>query len=327
MSRDIQWPDSADSSAGVSIRHVDEELERYDTYLRDLRGLSPGSRQGSLGVVRRLLWQKFGDGVVDMARLHPDDVRQFLADQLAARRTPSNAAHLASALRGYLRYRSMCGDTVSPLAAVISSPAHWKLAVLPRALTVEEVKQLLSSFRFAPRWPKRGYAMVRCALDLGLRSGEIARLKIDDIDWQTGTVTLRGTKSFRQDTLPLPVETGQALADYLQHERPPSASSAIFVTHQAPRGEACTAGAVRKIIMRAYRRAGIPHSGSHALRHTFACRLVEHGSSIKDGRRPPAPSFADHDSDLRQVWTRGRETHRSITRGNPLTVDAVSLAH
>ncbi|WP_418081167.1 tyrosine-type recombinase/integrase [Thioalkalivibrio nitratireducens] len=155
----------------------------------------------------------------------------------------------------------------SPLAAVISSPAHWKLAVLPRVLTVEEVEQLLSSFRFAPRWPKRGYAMVRCALDLGLRSGEIACLKIDAIDWQAGMVTLRGTKSFRQDILPLPVETGQALADYLQHERPPSASSAIFVSPQAPRGGPCTANAVRKIIMRAYRRSGIPHSGSHALRH------------------------------------------------------------
>jgi len=218
----------------------------------------------SLDVVRRLLRQNFGDGVVDMARLHPDDVRQFLADALAARRTPSNASHLAAGLRSYLRYRSMCGDAVSPLAAVISSPAHWKLAVLPRALTVEEVEQLLSSFRFAPRWPKRGYAMVRCALDLGLRSGEIAHLKIDDIDWQAGTVTLRGTKSFRQDILPLPVETGQALADYLQHERPPSASSAIFVSPQAPRGEPCTANAVRKVITYAYRRSGIPHSGSHA---------------------------------------------------------------
>lgn len=282
MSRDIQWPAPVELSAGVPIRQVDEELQHYDTYLRDLRGLSPGSRQRSLGVVRRLLRQKFGDGVVDMARLHPDDVRQFLADALAARRTPSNASHLAAGLRSYLRYRSMCGDAVSPLAAAILSPAHWKLAILPRALTVEEVEQLLSSFRFAPRWPKRGYAMVRCALDLGLRSGEIARLKIDDIDWQAGTVTLRGTKSFRQDILPLPVETGQALADYLQHERPPSASSAIFVSPQAPRGEPCTANAVRKVITYAYRRSGIPHSGSHALRHTFACRLVEHGSSLKE---------------------------------------------
>ena len=188
MSRDIQWSaPPVEPSDGASIRHIDDELQHYDTYLRDLRGLAPGSRQGSLGVVRRLLRQKFGDGVVDMARLHPDDVRQFLADQLAARRTPSNAAHLASALRGYLRYRSMCGDTVSPLAAVISSPAHWKLAVLPRALTVEEVEQLLSSFRFAPRWPKRGYAMVRCALDLGVavrrdRPSEDRRHRLADWD-------------------------------------------------------------------------------------------------------------------------------------------------
>ena len=282
MSRYMQWYAPVEPSSGASIRHIDDELQHYDTYLRDLRGLSPGSRRNSVGVVRRLLRQKFGDGVVDMAQLHPDDVRQFLADQLAARRTPSNASRLAAGLRSYLRYRSMCGDAVSPLAAVISSPAHWKLAVLPRALTVEEVERLLSSFQFAPRWPKRGYAMVRCALDLGLRSGEIARLKIDDIDWQAGTVTLRGTKSFRQDILPLPVETGQALADYLQHERPPSASSAIFVSPQAPRGEPCTANAVRKVITYAYRRSGIPHSGSHALRHTFACRLVEHGSSLKE---------------------------------------------
>ena len=153
---------------------------------------------------------------------------------------------------------------------------------MPHALTGEEVERLLDSFRFARRWPKRGYAIVRCALDLGLRAGEIARLKISDIDWHAGTVTLRGTKSFRQDILPLPVETGQALADYLQHERPPSTSSAIFVHPMVPRGEPSTAGAIQKVIINAYRRCDLPHSGSHALRHTLACRLVEHGSSLKE---------------------------------------------
>jgi integrase len=64
-------------------------------------------------------------------------------------------------------------------------------------------------------------------LDLGLRSGEIANLKISDIDWRAGTVTLKGTKSLRQDILPLPMETGQALADYLQHERLQSASARL----------------------------------------------------------------------------------------------------
>jgi integrase len=275
-------PALIERASAASPDHIDEELRRYDEHLRDVRGLSSGSRRSCLRVAGRLLRQKFGSKVVDISRLRPADVRQFLADQLDARRTPSNASTLASGLRGYLRYRSACGDPVDALAAVISSPAHWRLAPLPHALTAEEVEQLLESFRFVRRWPKRGYAIVRCALDLGLRAGEIARLTISDIDWRTGTVTLRGTKSFRQDLLPLPVDTGQALADYLQHERPPTPNPAIFVRRLGSRDQPITSGAVQKVITRAFRRSGLPRSGSHALRHTLACRLVEQGSSLKE---------------------------------------------
>jgi len=182
-------PASIEQATVLSIDHIAEELQRYDAYLRDLRGLLPGSRSGCLRVAHRLLRNKFGDGAVDISRLQPADVREFLADQLDTRRTPSNASKLASGLRSYFRYRSACGDSTDRLTAVISSPAHWNLASLPHALTGEEVERLLDSFRFARRWPKRGYAIVRCALDLGLRAGEIARLMISDIDWRAGTVT------------------------------------------------------------------------------------------------------------------------------------------
>jgi integrase len=266
----------------ASPDHIGEELRHYDAYLRNLRGLSSGSRIGQLRVAGRFLHQAFGDAVVDIARLRPGDVRQFLADQLDARRTPSNASRLASGLRSYLRYRRACGDPVDALTAVISSPAHWRLASLPHALTAEEVEQLLDSFTFARRWPKRGYAIVRCALDLGLRASEIACLTIRDIDWRAGTVTLRGTKSCRQDILPLPVATGQALADYLQHERPPTSNPALFVRRLGTGDRPITSCAIQKIITHAFRRSGLPHSGAHALRHTFACRLVEHGSSLKE---------------------------------------------
>lgn len=282
MNAKTPQPASITRVSSESTGHIDEELRRYDAYLRDLRGLLPGSRREGLRIAGRLLLRKFGSGAVDISRLRPADVRQFLADELDARRTPSNATRLASGLRSYLRYRSACGDSVDILTAVISSPAHWRLAPLPRALTAEQVEQLLDSFRFVRRWPKCGYAIVRCALDLGLRAGEIARLTISDIDWRAGTVTLRGTKSFRQDILPLPLETGQALADYLQHERPPSSNSAIFVRRVGSGDQPITSCAIQKVIARAFRRSGLPHSGSHALRHTLACRLVEHGSSLKE---------------------------------------------
>ena len=81
-----------------------------------------------------------------IAELRPDDVRQFLASQLDAHRTPSNASRLASALRSYFRYRTTCGDQVGKLTAVILNPVHWKLASLPRALKPDEIERLLNSF-------------------------------------------------------------------------------------------------------------------------------------------------------------------------------------
>lgn len=266
----------------ASTDYIAEELRHYDEHLRDVRGLAAGTRQDYLRVAGWLLQQKFAGHPVDIAKLHPDDVRRFLANQLDAHRTASNASRLAAALRSYFRYRITCGDQVGALAAVISNPVHWKLASLPRALKPDEVERLLSSFTSDLHLPKRGYAIVRCALDLGLRSREIAHLMISDIDWRAGTVMLRGTKSLRQDILPLPVETGQALADYLQHERPATSNPAIFVRQQGALDQPITSTAIQKLIKRACRRVGLMGASAHALRHTLACRLVENGSSLKE---------------------------------------------
>jgi integrase len=105
---------------------------------------------------------------------------------------------------------------------------------------------------------------------------------ISDIDWRSGAVTLRGTKSLRQDILPLPVETGQALADYLQHERPTSSHRAIFVRHRVALDQPVTSSTIQKVIKWACRRAGLMNFSAHSLRHTLACRLVENGSSLKE---------------------------------------------
>jgi integrase len=259
-----------------------EELRRYDEHLCDVRGLAAGTRSQRCRVVGRFLHQKFAGCPVDIAKLYPVDVRRFIADQLDAGRSPSSASQLVAALRSYFRYRTTCGDPVGALTAVITNPVHWRLASLPRALKPSEADRLLKSFASVRRSPKRGYAIVRCALDMGLRAGEIAHLMISDIDWITGTVMLRGTKSLRQDILPLPMETGQALADYLQHERPRISNPAVFVRCLGERDQPITSTAIQKVIKRACRRIGLMHYSAHSLRHTLACRLVENGSSLKE---------------------------------------------
>ncbi len=261
---------------------ITEELRRYDEHLRDVRGLAAGTRKGRLRVIGLLLRDKFKHREIVFARLRPDDVRQFLARRLAEHQSASNASHHAAALRSYLRYRATCGDQVGKLAAVISNPVHWRLATLPKALNAEEADRLLNAAALARRMPKRAYAIVRLALDLGLRSGEIAHLNLNDIDWPAGTLMLRGTKSLRQDVVPLPAETGKALVDYLQHERPVIRHPAVFVRQVAGRSLPITSWAIQKVIKRSCHRIGLPDASAHALRHTVACRLVERGSSLKE---------------------------------------------
>jgi site-specific recombinase XerD len=265
-----------------AVGHIADELRRYDDYMQRVQGLIEGTRGGRLRIVKRLLLHKFADGSVVIGELQPEDVRKFIAQQLDLRSTTSNATAITSALRAYFRYRTSCGDRVHGLVGVIAKPAHWSLAALPRALSDAEASRLLSSFVAALPSPRRGYAMVRCALDMGLRCSEVAKLQLADIDWRQGTVTLRRTKSRREDVLPLPSLAGRALADYLRYERPKSTNPAVFVRRQAPRDQPIGVDAVRCVIRNAYRRIGLTHGRTHALRHTVASRLLDRGGSLKE---------------------------------------------
>lgn len=261
---------------------IADELRRYDEHMNNARGLAAITRRNRLRTVQRLLLRKFADRPVVFAEFQHIDVRQFIAEQLELVGTISNARALASALRDYLRYRTTCGDHVSGLLGAISSPADWSLASLPRALKPDEIDRLLNSFNSSLPSPKRGYAIVRCALDLGLRRGEIAKLQLTDIDWRAGIVTLNRTKGMRQDVLPLPVVTGQALADYICFERPKTTNPAVFVRILAPRDKPISVDTIHRVIRDAYRRIGLTHGRIHALRHALACRLVNQGSSLKE---------------------------------------------
>ena len=142
--------------------------------------------------------------------------------------------------------------------------------------------RLIGSLGQAVPSGRRGDAIVRCALDLGLRSCEVAKLNLDDIDWQAGTITLRKTKNHREDVLPLPATTGQAIAQYLQFERPQTTNRAVFVRHLTPRSQSISSDVVQKTIRQAYARAGLPYTRAHLLRHTMASRLLAGGSSLKE---------------------------------------------
>ncbi len=266
----------------TSTTPVDEELRCFDAHMDRVRGLAPKTRTQVLRIVGRLLSQRFGGGCVDIASIKPPHVRRFYAQQAKLYCKPAGAGSVVAALHGYFRYRASLGDLIHGLIGAVSSPANWRLSTLPKALTAEEVEQLVNSLGKPGRSMRRADAIVRCALDLGLRSGEVARLNLDDIDWRAGTIRLRHTKGLREDVLPLPATTGEAIAAYLKYERPQTSNRAVFVRHIAPRDKPVGPDLVRQTIRQAYARAGLPYTRSHLLRHTMASRLLAGGSSLKE---------------------------------------------
>ena len=260
---------------------VEDQLQRFDGHMQHARGLAETTRIRRLCVVRALLrFRAAGDPDVT-ADPSADELRRFIARE-HARISPGSAGSLASALRGYLRFLMLDGARVDQLLPVIASPAHWRLAPLPQTLSPSEIARLLDAF--PPELPShlRGYAMVRCLVDLGLREREVVSLELDDIDWEAGTLRIRKGKSRRVDVLPLPQTTGRAIASYLRSERPTTVNRRVFVRHVAPADEPIRPDVVRNTVRQAYRRCGLPYTRVHILRHTLASRLLETGGTLKE---------------------------------------------
>lgn len=255
---------------------VDEQLQRFDNHLLHAKGLAGSTRLRRTAIVRALLTM-----TSNATTPSAEELRQFLAKELS-RVSAASGGVTATAVRSYLRFRAFEGDHVEHLLPVVAAPAHWRLAPLPQTLAPDEVNRLLVAFPADLPSRLRCYALVRCVVDLGLRSSEAIALELDDIDWVAGTVRISKSKSRRADVLPLPQLTGAAIADYVQSERPQTTSRRVFVRHVAPVDEPVAADVVRRAVRQAYRRAGLPYTRVHILRHTLASRLLNTGGTLKE---------------------------------------------
>jgi integrase len=115
---------------------------------------------------------------------------------------------------------------------------------------------------------------------LGLRSGEVAALTLDDIDWRAGELCIKG-KGRRIDRLPLPTDVGEPLVSYLRDGRPVSRDRAVFFKVKAPHGP-LTRATIGGIVALACDRAGMARFGPHRLRHLVATETLRAGASLSE---------------------------------------------
>ncbi len=273
-----------DAGIPVAPREIDaieDELSRFGRHMEHARGLAINTRNQRLHILRELLMFGRNSTRTAVPLIEVDQLRGFIAQKLS-RWSPASAQVLATTLRGYLRFRACGGDDVKHLLPVIATPANWRLAPLPATLSDTELDTVLSAFPEQLPSMRRAYAMVRCLVDLGLRAREVVQLRLDDIDWRSGTIRLDHNKSRRVDVLPLPRETGEAIARYMEFERPRTSSRCVFVRHVAPVDAPVGPGIVRRAMREAYERCGSTHTGVHVLRHTLARRVLASGGTLKE---------------------------------------------
>src|SRR3954452_9011671 len=167
------------------------------------------------------------------------------------------------------------------LSAAVPAVAGWKLSGLPQALTPAQLRALVASCDRRTPTGRRDYAIVLLLARLGLRSGEVARLGLDDIDWHRGELRVVG-KGNRGESLPLPADVGAAITAYLRRGRPASAiGRSVFVRVRAPH-RALTAGGIGNVVNAAGERAGLGHVHAHQLRHSAATAMLRAGSPLAE---------------------------------------------
>ena len=245
----------------------------FRDWLRVHRGASdPTLRQYTRGAAD--LISELG---TDVGTWNVRAVRDFLLDRAAKCGAPTTQK-LITSLRAFLRYLNFTGESRDDLALAVPTIASWRLARLPRCLSEDDLARVIAACDGATPGRLRDRAILLLLSRLGLRAGDVAQLRLADIDWSNGTLQVSG-KGRYQVRLPLPQEVGNALLRYLDCRLQVGDSDRVFLRSIAPCTPFASGDGVSSVVKHALRRAGVdaPVKGAHLLRHTAATEMLRHG--------------------------------------------------
>lgn len=193
---------------------VTNDLPALVVAFRDWLHIHRGVTQGTLRYYTRGATELVHSLGEDVRQWNAQGVRAFLLDR-ASQCGSEATQRLITAVRAFLRYLIFRGEARDDLDLAVPAIAHWRLATLPRCLSAEELDSLITACDGATPERLRDRAIVLLLSRLGLRAGDVARLRFADINWKAGTIHVTG-KGRRQVSLPLPQDAGDALLRYLE---------------------------------------------------------------------------------------------------------------
>ncbi len=254
-------------------------VEHFASYLQNERGLSPRTIANYQWHIERFLtW--FSAQQRSFVEITVVDTDAFLARQGMHWCRISIAAG-AKALRAFFRYAEAQKWCRAGIAAAIESPRLFRDETLPAGPTWEDARRIIPPADSKQPRAIRDRAILLLFAVYGLRSGEVARLRLEEIDWALEQVSVMRTKQRRLQIYPLTHEVGGAIVRYLQEVRPDSDHREVFLTLRAP-FRPISAGGLYHLTRSRFDHQGVnaPHRGPHALRHACACHLLAEGFSL-----------------------------------------------
>ena len=276
-----------------SPRAHDQMLIEFREFMEKDRGLSPATVEHRCHSVRPFLDQLLTEhrslGMISVA-----DIDALLAQKVNEHHYARVSVRgYASSLRSFFRYAEMRGWCGGGIAASIMAPRAFQQEAFPSGPGWEVVQEILDATSGDQPTMIRDHAILMILAMYGVRSREVRRLRLDDIDWQTKRIVFTRAKLGGSHSFPLHESVGAAIIRYLKEVRPKSRCREVFLTMHAPIGP-LSAGALWAVVGRQLRgRAlSIKHHGPHSLRHACATRLINEGLSLKEigdhlGQRDP----------------------------------------
>ena len=261
---------------------VDVVLDKFWRYLTIERALATVTARVYLDMVRPFLQGRLSaDGLAfDLEHLSAADVVSFVVAR-CPQQSRGAAKLTVTALRSLLGFLHLDGLIKTSLVSAVPSVAGRRLVGLPKGLDSDQVRRLLASCDDSTRRGCRDIAILTVLVRLGMRSGEVAKLQLDDIDWRAGEIIVRG-KGNCVERIPLPADVGRAVAAYLRRGRPTSAQGrTVFVRTKAPHRHLSSVG-VSSVVADAAMRAGLGPIRAHRLRHTAATQMLRAGASLPE---------------------------------------------
>ena len=264
--------------AAVSRQEPSIDLEPYRAWLKQHRGLADSTIRTHM-MEAAVLVSALG---TDPRRYDAVRIREVMR-----RRFADGSRHLAKTragvMRTYLRFLVSKGACRPSLIAAVPTVANWPLSTLPRYLPPEDIERVIASCDLSKHAGIRDRAILLLLARLGLRAGDVANLRLTDIDWRNASITVCG-KSKRAVRLPLPQDAGEALLDYIQRARPKVEEARVFLRARAPNRALSSSSSIGQVVSAAVKRAGVGRegmrTGAYLLRHSAATALLRAGASL-----------------------------------------------